>query len=76
MDFERNWAAYVGGFGNASAEHWLGLENLHYLTSGRNSQRLRVDIWDCQRNQRFIIYQAFMVSKGTEGEGRKEGSRL
>ena len=33
MDFYRNWADYVAGFGQLKGEHWLGLENLVCITT-------------------------------------------
>ena len=34
-DYNRNWAEYKSGFGDASGEAWLGNEYLHYLTNTR-----------------------------------------
>ena len=32
VDFYRNWADYVAGFGQLKGEHWLGLEATNMLT--------------------------------------------
>ncbi|XP_062903996.1 tenascin-X-like isoform X2 [Mobula hypostoma] len=43
LNFTRSWKDYVAGFGDLAAEHWLGLENLHQLTSQERFE-LRVDL--------------------------------
>ena len=33
VDFYRDWNDYKHGFGSVFGEHWLGNDNIHYLTS-------------------------------------------
>ena len=34
VEFYRNWADSVYGFGNTSGEHWLGLSKIYCLANG------------------------------------------
>ena len=60
VDFYRNWVNYTNGFGNLSNEFWLGLEYIHRLTNGHNSQ-LRVDLEDWSGNKRYAQYSTFQL---------------
>ena len=42
VNFNRNWEDYKNGFGDLDGEFWLGNENLHKLTHGRN---MEMRIW-------------------------------
>ncbi|KFP05061.1 Tenascin-R, partial [Calypte anna] len=44
-DFYKNWKTYVAGFGDPKDEFWIGLENLHKITS-QGQYELRVDLQD------------------------------
>ena len=46
VDFYRNWASYVYGFGDLDGEYWLGLKNIHCLTSRAECTQLRVSLAD------------------------------
>ncbi|XP_069497242.1 tenascin-R [Ambystoma mexicanum] len=46
-DFFRKWVDYRAGFGNLEDEFWLGLENLHKITS-QGRYELRIDMRDGQ----------------------------
>ncbi|XP_046560489.1 uncharacterized protein LOC124269506 [Haliotis rubra] len=43
-NFTRMWEEYKTGFGSLSGDHWLGNDNVHYITSGR-SHYLVVELW-------------------------------
>ena len=45
VSFNRPWASYKEGFGDADGEFWLGLEMLHTLTSN-DHYKLRVEMSD------------------------------
>ena len=59
-DFYRNWVSYTNGFGNLSNEFWLGLEFIHRLTNGTDSE-LRIDLEDWSGDERYAQYSSFRV---------------
>ena len=61
VDFYRNWADYVAGFGQLKGEHWLGLEKLVCLTTRRPRTELRVDLGDYKGNYKYAQYSFFSV---------------
>ena len=61
VDFFRNWADYVAGFGQLKGEHWLGLEKLVCLTTRRPRTELRVDLADYEGNYKYAQYSFFSV---------------
>ncbi|NWU65047.1 TENA protein, partial [Pterocles burchelli] len=63
-DFYRNWKTYVAGFGDPRDEFWIGLENLHKITS-QGQYELRVDLRD-KGETAYAVYDRFSVgdSKG------------
>ncbi|XP_072344358.1 tenascin isoform X11 [Scyliorhinus torazame] len=60
VDFFRNWKNYSNGFGNPADEFWLGLENLHKITSQGHYQ-LRVDFRD-EGDSAYAVYDRFLVA--------------
>ncbi|KAK3606147.1 hypothetical protein CHS0354_010778 [Potamilus streckersoni] len=62
VDFNRPWADYKLGFGNADSEYWLGLYNINKLTSQGNV-KLRVDLFTPQPPERsaYAVYSSFKV---------------
>ena len=64
VDFYRGWADYKRGFGNRNDEFWLGLDNIHRLTSSKK-YKLRVDLEDMSGNTAYAEYDLFAV--GSEG---------
>jgi len=68
LDFYRGWDEYKRGFGNLSGEFWLGLDNIHRLTSS-GMYKLRVDLEDFAGNSYYAEYGLFKV--GTEEQKYK-----
>ena len=47
VDFYRGWNDYKSGFGNLTAEFWLGNDKIHRLTASRaSSLRLELEDWN------------------------------
>ncbi|XP_078575862.1 uncharacterized protein LOC144861738 isoform X2 [Branchiostoma floridae x Branchiostoma japonicum] len=60
VPFDKLWAEYEQGFGNPSGEYWLGLENIHSLTTQKQNE-LYVYLEDWEMNSRFARYSTFSV---------------
>lgn len=65
QDFYRNWTDYESGFGVLSGEFWLGNKYLNILTNEEQTMELRVDLWYCNGDYRYEIYNPFHVSNST-----------
>ncbi|XP_029999436.1 tenascin isoform X2 [Sphaeramia orbicularis] len=61
LEFFRNWKNYTAGFGDMNDEFWLGLSNLHKITSG-GQYELRVDLRD-KGETAYAQYDKFSVSE-------------
>ncbi|XP_053336644.1 tenascin isoform X1 [Clarias gariepinus] len=61
VDFFRNWRNYTAGFGDMNDEFWLGLSNLHKITS-LGQYELRVDLSD-KGEHAYAQYDKFSVSE-------------
>ncbi|XP_059721094.1 tenascin isoform X4 [Haemorhous mexicanus] len=59
QDFYKNWNSYVAGFGDPKDEFWIGLENLHKITS-QGQYELRVDLRD-KGDTAYAVYERFSV---------------
>ncbi|XP_038012406.1 tenascin isoform X3 [Motacilla alba alba] len=59
QDFYKNWNTYVAGFGDPKDEFWIGLENLHKITS-QGQYELRVDLRD-KGDMAYAVYDRFSV---------------
>ncbi|XP_009633206.1 tenascin isoform X2 [Egretta garzetta] len=59
QDFYKNWKTYVDGFGDPTDEFWIGLENLHKITS-QGQYELRVDLRD-NGETAYAVYDKFSV---------------
>ena len=61
VDFYLKWLDYKYGFGRVDAEHWLGNENIHRLTS-QKTYILRFDLEDFEGETRYAEYDMFLVA--------------
>ncbi|XP_063591417.1 uncharacterized protein LOC134768527 [Penaeus indicus] len=59
-DFYRTWGEYVDGFGDLTGEFWLGLDNIHALTTQTNYE-LRIDLADWDGATTWARYSTFLV---------------
>ena len=68
-NFDRNWDNYKRGYGNVSAEFWLGNDRIHALTARRNAPNyvLRVAASARDGKTRFVQYEHF-VMRGSEDD--------
>ena len=60
VDFYRGWNDYKSGFGQLTAEFWLGNDKIHRLTASRPSS-LRVELEDWSRSRVYAKYGRFNV---------------
>ena len=65
VDFYRGWNDYKSGFGQLTAEFWLGNDKIHRLTASRPSS-LRVELEDWNGVRVYAKY-------GTFGIGDEQG---
>ncbi|XP_041826704.1 tenascin isoform X2 [Melanotaenia boesemani] len=61
LEFFRNWKNYTAGFGNMNDEFWLGLSNVHKITS-LGQYELRVDLRD-KGDSAFAQYDKFSIAE-------------
>ncbi|XP_064828505.1 tenascin-like isoform X1 [Oncorhynchus masou masou] len=61
LEFFRNWKNYTGGFGDINAEFWLGLANLHKMTTA-GQYELRVDLRD-NGESAYAQYDKFTIAE-------------
>ena len=60
VDFYRGWNDYKSGFGQLTAEFWLGNDNIHRLTASRPSS-LRVELEDWNGVSAYAKYGKFNI---------------
>ena len=60
VDFYRGWNDYKSGFGQLTAEFWLGNDKIHRLTAARTST-LRVELEDWNRVRVYAKYGKFNI---------------
>ncbi|XP_032436775.1 angiopoietin-related protein 7-like [Xiphophorus hellerii] len=60
VSFNRGWAEYRDGFGEARGEHWLGNHHVHLL-SNQGHYSLRIDMQDWSHAHRHALYQSFRI---------------
>ena len=61
VDFFRGWNDYKAGFGQLTAEFWLGNDKIHRLTASRPSS-LRVELEDWNGTKVYAKYGTFNIS--------------
>ena len=60
VDFYRGWNDYKSGFGQLTAEFWLGNDKIHRLTASRASS-LRVELEDWNGVRAYAKYGGFNI---------------
>ena len=60
VDFYRGWNDYKSGFGQLTAEFWLGNDKIHRLTAARPST-LRVELEDWNGVKEYAKYGKFKI---------------
>ncbi|NXI63130.1 TENN protein, partial [Anseranas semipalmata] len=66
LDFYKRWKNYVEGFGDPTGEFWLGLDQLHNLTSSSSIRyELRVDLQTANESA-YAVYDFFQVASSRE----------
>ena len=60
VDFYRGWDDYKAGFGQLTAEFWLGNDKIHRLTASRPSS-LRVELEDWNGGKAYAKYGKFNI---------------
>ena len=60
VDFYRGWNDYKTGFGQLTAEFWLGNDKIHRLTASRPSS-LRVELEDWDGVRAYAKYERFSI---------------
>ena len=60
VDFYRGWNDYKSGFGQLTAEFWLGNDKIHRLTAARPSS-LRVELEDWKGVRAYAKYGKFNI---------------
>ncbi|OWR50412.1 protein scabrous [Danaus plexippus] len=66
VEFNRKFAQYVQGFGNAASEFWLGLESMHQLTAD-NCSSMRIEMTDIYGSSWHAEYDHFSVGSADTG---------
>ena len=76
MNFKRSWDQYENGFGSLNTEFWIGLRNIHCLTT-RDEADLIINLQEDNGNGMTWTYHTFRVNGSNdkyrleigEGEG-------
>ncbi|XP_066516687.1 microfibril-associated glycoprotein 4-like [Hoplias malabaricus] len=64
VNFYRSWEQYKNGFGDASNEYWLGLQNIFFITS-RGKYELRIYMEDFEKGSVYAHYTSFFIDSET-----------
>ena len=73
VDFYRGWNDYKTGFGQLTAEFWLGNDKIHRLTASRTSS-LRVELEDWNGVRGYAKYGRFSIGDEQAGYRLDVGS--
>ena len=64
VDFDRGWEDYVNGFGDIDGNYWMGLEEIHQLTTTHNVS-LYIDIETFEGDPFTLKLETFSVGNAT-----------
>ena len=64
VSFDRDWDDYVDGFGDVDGNYWLGLEEIHQLTTA-NDMSLDIDIETFEGEPFTLTLETFSVGNAT-----------
>ena len=64
VDFDRDWDDYVNGFGDVDGNYWMGLEEIHQLTT-THDVCLDIDIETFEGDPFTLKLQTFPVGNAT-----------
>ena len=64
VDFDRDWDDYVTGFGDVDGNYWMGLEEIHQLTT-TNYVSLYIDIETLEGEPFTVKLHTFSVGNAT-----------
>ena len=73
VDFYRGWNDYKSGFGQLTADFWLGNDKIHRLTAARPST-LRVELEDWNGARVYAKYSKFNIGDEQANYRREVGS--
>ena len=69
LSFNKDWTAYKNGFGDLGGNLWIGLENMHLLTSSGMNATLRIDLR--HKNAPHVLahaeYESFKIGSELSG---------
>ena len=72
VDFYRNWAAYVAGFGDLEGNLWIGLDKLHAMTAAYSTE-LHIYMDTFEGETAWAQYESFYVGDSATGYGLSIG---
>ena len=62
VDFNRDWNAYVEGFGSVDGEHWIGLSTIkQFEYTGTPKDELRIDLESFDGETGAANYKSFRI---------------